>query len=112
MPDKSTGWQRAKSGVQAAIVTGQVIVRAAGPLAPPPTPPDTERTLAPTASQTTQSPVSPGPTLADLTKQAADHQRMREQQGRRRAAELGYQLRSPEQREERSRGERQHERGR
>lgn len=110
--DKSSGWERTKAGAQAAIVTGQVIARAAGPLAPPPTPPEIERSLTSTTSQVTQRPAGgPGPTLADLTKQAADHQRTREQQQqRRRAAELGYQLRSHEQHEERPLGER--ERGR
>lgn len=110
MADKSSGWDRAKAGAQAAIITGQVVVRAAAPSAPPPIPPDIQRTQAPTTSRVTQRPPGPGPSIADLTKQAADHQRTRERQDRRRAAELGYQLRTPEQRNERPRDER--ERGR
>ncbi len=112
MADKSSGWARARAGAQAAIVTGEVIIRAAGPTAPPPTQPDTERTLTPTTSQATQRPADLGPSLAELTKQAADHQRTREQQNRRRDAELGYQLRRPEHGNERPRDQRERERGR
>ncbi len=95
--ERTTAWERAKAGSQAAIITGQLAWQAAAPIVPPVARPDVSlpRDVAPTHLQL--------PSMQDLTQDAADWQEQQIQAERKRDLELGYQLRDPDVREERDR---------